>query len=505
MAPHYTCSSACCCNTVTRAQATRAVTLIVQMMVVFCATYLAELICQNENLYLYPAPLYKSHITMGLKCAQVISLLGALYGFVGLCRAASIVQPRASPFIKLIMYKCIYILSAIQGNVLLYLAFNKILPAVSDIEPITRAVVWSNFATVTECTFAYFIAVRVYKIDDYTLTQPFKSDGTKTRARVQKEAEFYRTTFEAPVDNVSSRRSTLEVDLRRAHSSADDVSLSTPEVGLDNYNLLDLKLLGLNVKLSDEVEERLSLSSLRRGSLSKDNIHRDSFQGDSPLAVALRKDSIKGHSIKSKFDLSSEDDSPKNYLGKLKKGSRASRSADTMRTDDDALNLNSSKTAKFLRSDKAETTSYSKLSEEDSSQIEPKVRIVGGKVNISLSSKDIAKLCKSSADDSDHDSISMSLNLNKLPDEAATNEERTQNKSVKKLEKNRVTFEETGNSLHHSEMNCSRHKDGRDKSRHSMQFLRSLNNSSDDEDTESERSSVRTIDPSQYVSKISLV
>ena len=510
IASRYSCSSMCCCNSVTRSAATRAVTLIVQHIIVSCATYLAELICENEELYLYPAPLYKSHITLGLKCAQALSLLAALYGFLGLCRAASIVQPRTSPFIKLFLYKCIYILSAVQGNVLLYLAFNRILPAVSDIEPVTRAVVWSNFATVTECTFAYFIAVRVYKVDDYALVQSHKPERAKTLDRVEKEAEFYRTTFEGPADGESPRRpATLEAVVKKTHSS-DDISLSTPELELDSQNLLSLKLLGLNVKLPEEVEEKLSLSSLRKDSLRKEMIRRDSLLS----ADNSSRDTLKGLSSKSKFDLSSDEDIiPKTKSGKLKKDSRSFRSADAMMMEGPRQQHNVvTKTATLRRSDKSD--GYSKLPHRDAahdSDFEPKVSIVGGKVNISLSSKDLAKLCKSSASDLE-DTASISLSIGKISSEEAPKENceaRTKNKMAgtgNKPEKFRVTFEETaGNSpqFHtRGDQVNSRYAGGEEiSSRHSMQFVSCYNSDSE----ESENSVMSLTDPSQYVSKISLV
>ena len=439
-------------------RAERAVTYILQLPVIHCATSLAELICENEELFIYPAPLTKSYITFGLKCAQGLSLFFAIIGFLVLCRAASIVSPRTSPFLKLILYKSIYILSAVQGHVLLYLAFHKILPAVSDIAPVTRAIVWTNFATITECTFAYFLAIRLYKVREYTEVQSFKSGNiTKTLEKVESRDALYRSTFEGEKK---------KGELGSGEISEGDVSASTPELELDQQDLMNLKLLGLKVKLPAEVEDTYSMSSL------------------------------KGH-----LTLSSDEDPSHYRKGKLKKG--AFRSVDTMlaATKNPAI---SPKSAHLIRGDKAATLDYTKatIKEQDEEEdIEPKIRIVGGKVNISLSSRDLAKLCKSSGNsDEARNSIPISLSLEKLTDDGEDDESAlTPDDREIPREKTRVKFAE----------------DSDQKNRHSMQFVKSFSytqlNSSDGESEsegvcELERSNSRTIaDPSQYVSKISLV
>ncbi|KAL5254421.1 hypothetical protein ACHWQZ_G014013 [Mnemiopsis leidyi] len=462
VASPYSCSLLCCWGTVAQPRAERAVTYILQLPVVHCATSLAELICENEELFIYPAPLTKSYITFGLKCAQGLSLFFAIIGFLVLCRAASIVSPRTSPFLKLILYKSIYILSAVQGHVLLYMAFHKILPAISDIAPVTRAIVWTNFATITECTFAYFLAIRLYKIREYTEIQSFKARNiSKTLEKVESRDALYKSTFEGEKK---------KGDMGSGEVSEGGASASTPELELDKQDLMNLKLLGLKVKLPAEVDDTYSMSS-----------------------------------FKGQLTLSSDDEQSHYKKGKLKKG--AFRSVDTMlaATKKPAI---SPKSAHLIRGDKAATIDYAKVAikeqeEEEDENIEPKIRIVGGKVNISLSSRDLAKLCKSSGNSDDaRNSIPISLSLEKLTDDGEDDESvmTSEDREVPTLprEKNRVKFE-----------------DSDPKNRHSMQFVKSFSytqlNSSDGESEneglcELENSNSRTIvDPSQYVSKISLV
>ena len=465
VASRYSCSLLCCWGTVAQPRAERAVTYILQLPVVQCATSLAELICENEELFIYPAPLTRSYITFGLKCAQGISLFFAIIGFLVLCRAASIVSPRTSPFLKLIFYKSIYILSAVQGHALLYLAFYKILPAVSDIAPVTRAIVWANFFTITECTFAYFIAIKLYKVKEYTEIRSFKSNLSKTLEKVESRDAFYRASFEG-----EKKRGSLP----NRENSDGEASASTPELELDQQDLVNLKLLGLKVKLPAEVDETLSLSSLR-GQLT----------------------------------LSSDEDAVKCQKGKLKKGAPAFRSVDTM-LDPTKNQAVVPKSALLVRGDKSATIGYAKLpikeQDEEDRDIEPKISIVDGKVNIALSSRDLVKLCKSSANTDDvRNSIPISLSLEneKLSDDDSVSTQEDREAHVPNplpREKNRVKFEETD-----------------PKNRHSMQFVKSFSytqlNSSDGESEneglcELEHSNSRTItDPShpQYVSKISLV
>lgn len=468
VASPYSCSFICCWGGVAQPRAERAVTYILQLPVIHCATSLAELICENEELFIYPAPLTKSYITFGLKCAQGISLLFALVGFLVLCRAASIVSPRTSPFLKLIFYKSIYILSAIQGHVLLYLAFHKILPAASDIAPITRAIVWANFATVTECAFFYFIAIRLYKVKEYTEFQSFKSRKvSKTLERVESRDAFYRSTFEGKK---------MSGDLT-GEDCSEGASASTPELELDRQDLVNLKLLGLKVKLPAEVDETHSMSSL------------------------------KGHNA---LALSSDEEPAKYKKGKLKKGVPTFRSVDTMLHPAHHQST-TPKSAHLTQGDKAATIGYTKLpikeQDEDVPNIEPKIRIVGGKVNISLSSRDLVKLCKSSSNTEDvRNSIPISLSLEKVTDDdvsvCSPDDRKDHVPHPIPREKNRVKFEETDQ-----------------KNRNSMQFVKSFNYSqlnSSDGDSESEGTcedehSARNpnhrklTDPSQYVSKISLV
>lgn len=348
---------------------------------------------------------------------------------------------------------------------LLYMAFNKILPAINDIAPVTRAIVWTNFFTITECTFAYFIAIRLYKVKQYTEMQSLKHGHIRTLERE---------------DSIPRYKSSIDKgDPLKLHSD-EEATASTPELELDQQDLVNLKLLGLKVKLPGEQEESLSLSSLRG--------HVANFSSDEDHTATFKK-------------------------GKLKKGAfRSDTMLDPVRRHSGSI----PKSALVVR-EKAATIGYAKVpikeqDEEETRDIEPKIRIVGGKVNISLSSKDLVKLCKSSSNSENlRSSIPINLSLDKLSvdklcstDSVLTPEDRevaiaTQPPLLR--EKNRVKFEE----------------DTDPKNRHSMQFVKSfsysqLNSSDCESETESaicdlEHSGTPSgrSDPSQYVSKISLV
>ena len=296
-------------------------------------TSLSEVICENEELFHYPVPVTRSYVLFGIKVVQVVSFCLAFFGSLILCRSASLVAPHTSPYIKLILFKCVFILSSLQNHGLIFMAFNKLIPKLgTNIDPVIRAVVWSNFATVIECAIAYFIATRVYRIKDYNKVGKPDHRGE---------------SVEAPKIFPGNQPSNLDID-----------SPTLSDLAPDTKDLRNLKFEKMGIKdISSDLDKCSSSTNLSTLIYNSD-----------------------------------EDVCKKTSKGKLRKG--VFKSADTVVPNrKNHSKLQRPRSSGRLSGNYTQLTEE----DQDLCQFEPRISITQGKVNISINPKDFAKLCQNNA------------------------------------------------------------------------------------------------------------
>lgn len=357
----YSCSTLCCWRRVEQADANRGMSYIVQYIVINCLTCMVELIAESEEVYFYPSPITKSYLLLALKAVQFISLLLSLYGFLMFCRSASIVSPRTSPYTKLILFKCIYVLSVTQNNLLVYLAFVGYIEPLGSLTNITRSVVWGNFGTVVECTLMYFIAARLYKIEDYNHHSLVKEPHFG-------KADLPEGTSQAPQYTVSKTPAYSDNGALEHYSEPDSMSDEERGVGCEierkiNSSIND-KLQNLTIKLVSDND--------------REQYHKLAYSDDSDECSVSNTSRVEG------------------MFGPVKGGrGDALKRIRLAESEQDQVSMRSysGSTRASIRSSRCDVASV-RSSRGDMREEEPRIRIVGGKLNISLSTKDIALLTK---------------------------------------------------------------------------------------------------------------
>ena len=277
------------------------------------------------------------------------------------CRSASIVSPRTSPYTKLLLFKCIYVLSVTQNNLLVYLAFVGCILPLGSLTNITRSVVWGNFATVVECTLMYFIAARLYKIEDYN------------HHSLVKEAHFGKPDQPEGAQYLS-KTLPYEDNAALERYSEDSLSEYDEERGAGE----------MERKINSSINEKLQNMTIKLVSESdREQYHKLAYSDSDDCSVSTSH---------SKRFRKTTQGSVEGMFGPVK-GTPQAIALKRVRAEQDQVSVRSySGSTRSSRCDIASVrSSRADVRGED---VEPRIRIVGGKLNISLSTKDIAKLTK---------------------------------------------------------------------------------------------------------------